>query len=154
MSTHRIPRASLRPRREAGFTLIELMVTVAIIGVLAAVAYPSYTDHVVRTRRATAVGCTVELAQFMERVYASNLRYDLNAAAATALPGVQCRTDLTAHYAFAFAASEPTQRTFTIRATPQGVQASRDTKCATLGIDQANARSRSGTAATTAECWR
>ena len=137
----------------AGFTLIELMVTVAIIAILSAVAYPNYTDRVVRTRRAAAAGCATELAQFMERVYATNVRYDVNPTAATVLPGVQCRNDLTASYTFAFAASQPTARTFTINATPSGAQATKDTKCATLSLDQANTKAISGTG-TAAECWK
>jgi type IV pilus assembly protein PilE len=130
------------------------MVTVSIVAVLAAIAYPSYSGHVVRTRRAAAAGCALELAQFMERVYASNLRYDQNAGVATALPALQCSTDLSSYYLFAFDAAQPQQRTFTILATPQGTQATSDTLCATLGIDQANVRTRSGAASTVAECWR
>jgi type IV pilus assembly protein PilE len=135
-------------------TLIELMVAVAIVGILGAVAYPSYTGHVTRTQRARAAGCLMEMAQFMERVYAANLRYDQNNAAATALPALQCSTELSAHYTLAFASGQPQQRTFTLQATPQGQQASRDTRCATLGLNQAGARTRSAAAATTAECWK
>jgi type IV pilus assembly protein PilE len=154
MNTHHPRHGGARQHRAAGLTLIELMVAVAIVGVLAAVAYPNYSEHVVRTRRAAAAGCALELAQFMERVYASNLRYDLNGGAATTLPAVQCSTDLSSDYQFAFGVDQPQQRTFSIAAAPQGAQATRDTRCGTLTIDQANARTRSGTAATVAECWR
>jgi type IV pilus assembly protein PilE len=141
-------------RRRGGFTLIELMVAVAIVGILGALAYPAYADQVVRTRRAAATGCLMELAQFMERSYANNLRYDQNAGGvATTLPAVSCLNDLSGSYSFAFATSQPTARTFTIQATPAGTQAARDTKCGTLSINQANSKGRSGTAAV-AECWR
>ena len=153
------PAATQRSRtarpaiRQRGFTLIEMMITVAIIGILASVAYPSYTQHVVRTRRANAAGCLMELAQYMERVYASNVRYDQNNGAATALPTVACSTELGAHYTLGFASGQPQQRTFTLQAAPQGRQASADTRCGTLSIDQANVKGKSGTASV-ADCWR
>lgn len=140
-------------RRQRGFTLIEMMVTVAIMGLLATVAYPAYNDQITRTRRAQAAGCAMELAQFMERVYASNQRYDQNAGVATALPNTACRNETSTYYSYAFAASQPTANTFTILATPGGVQASRDTKCATLSLNQANSKSISGTG-TVQQCWR
>ncbi len=144
--------ASLRSL-SGGFTLIEVMITVAIVGILLAVALPSYQSQVVRTKRAAATGCVMELAQFMERVYASNIRYDQNGGTATALPATPCRNDLSASYSFAFAASQPTARTFTVVATPQGPQATRDTGCGNLRIDQANVKSVSG-ANPVSQCWR
>jgi type IV pilus assembly protein PilE len=140
-----------RPR-QVGLTLIELMVVVVVVGLLAAVAYPSYGEHVIRTRRATAAGCLGDLAGFMERVYASNLRYDQNNGAATALPAVACSTDLSGRYTFAFATGQPQQRSFTIVATPTGAQAA-DTGCAALSVNQAGVRSVSGGRAV-ADCWR
>ena len=50
-----------------GFTLIELMIVVAIVAILAAIAYPSYREHVVKSRRATAQSCLLEMAQFEAR---------------------------------------------------------------------------------------
>lgn len=141
------------PSRSRGFTLIEMMIVVAIGGILLAVALPSYQSQMVRTRRAAAAACTAELAQFMERVYASNIRYDQNAGAATALPATPCQTELAAHYSFGFASGQPAQRSFVINATPQGGQAARDTACGTLSLDQANVKGQGGTG-TAATCWR
>ena len=143
------PNASQRP---AGLSLIELMVVLAIIAILASVAYPSYQSYVMRTHRAAAAGCLTDLQAFMERVYAANLRYDQNNGVATALPAVQCRTDLTGRYAFAFAAGQPQQRTFNIVATPAGKQAE-DTACSALSLHQAGTKAITGTS-TVAACWR
>ncbi len=136
-----------------GFSLIELMITVAIAGILLSMALPSYQSQVVRTKRASAAGCLMEQAQFMERVYASNIRYDQNAGAATVLPATACRSDLSSSYTFAFASGQPQARTFTIQAAPTGGQATRDTGCATLSINQAGTKAISGTDSVV-NCWR
>lgn len=60
---------------QAGFTLIELLIVVAIIGVVAAFAYPSYVEYGERTRRADAQGALLEFAAAMERHYASENTY-------------------------------------------------------------------------------
>jgi type IV pilus assembly protein PilE len=139
--------------KSQGFTLIELMIVVAIVGILASIAYPSYIDHVVKTRRAMAAGCLMELSQFMERFHTTNMAYDKDTANnGVTLPATTCQTDLQNFYTFAFPGAGPTATTFTIEATPTGIQATRDTRCATIGITQAGQKTISGTA-NVAACW-
>ncbi|MDH1056051.1 type IV pilin protein [Aquipseudomonas alcaligenes] len=59
-----------------GFTLIELMIAVAVVGILAALAYPSYTEYVKKTYRAEVVAVMLENAQIMERYYSQNGTYE------------------------------------------------------------------------------
>lgn len=145
-----------RPRAR-GFTLIELMIVMGIVAILTAIAYPSYQEHIMKSRRATAQSCLLELSQFMERFYTANMKYDETAGAApvaVVLPNTACRTDLGGHYSFAFADDEPTATTYKIEATPENAQAASDTLCGTLGIDQAGEKSEGGTATAVSECWK
>jgi type IV pilus assembly protein PilE len=62
-------------RSSAGFTLIELMIVVAIVGLLASIALPSYSSYIARARRADARTQLLQAAQFMQRFYAANDQY-------------------------------------------------------------------------------
>jgi type IV pilus assembly protein PilE len=64
-----------------GFTLIELMIVVAVIGILAAIALPSYSEYVARGKRTEARGALLQMAQYMQRFQAANDRYDEDRAA-------------------------------------------------------------------------
>ncbi|MEW5838112.1 MAG: type IV pilin protein [Pseudomonadota bacterium] len=142
--------------RSQGFTIVELVVVVAIIGILAAIAYPSFQQSAIKSKRGAAVSCLLEQVQFMERFYSTNLRYDqTTAGVAVALPAGGCRTALEtapASYLFSFTAT-PTARAFTIQAVPQGAQATGDAACGTLTINQAGVKTASGTQGA-AFCWK
>lgn len=140
-------RNDAHPKRKArakGFTLLELMIVVAIIAILTAIAYPSYRQHVIKARRAAATGCLLEQSQLMERYYTTNLTY-LSAPA----PGGGCASDLVDSYAFAFDGT-PTAKEYKISATPTSIQT--DSQCGTLSVTQAGVRDKTGTG-TVAQCW-
>jgi type IV pilus assembly protein PilE len=162
-----LPQTARLPRRsvQQGFTLIELMIVVAIVAIIAAIAYPSYINSVVKTKRAAAEGCLSEYANYMERFYTINLRYDKASDGVTVNPvlppasvTLDCATAANsgADYTFTVAAIAPNAaanpNTYIVTATPKGAQASRDTKCGTLTINQIGTRTKSGSG-TLADCW-
>lgn len=155
--THRpLRRRPNRPasrRTATGFTLVELIIVVLIIAVLSAIAYPAYQDSVVKTRRGAAKSCLLESELFMQRFFTTNLRYDQTlppANAAVVLPACAAGTDVTNHYNVALTAVAA--RTYTLTATPQGLQAAKDTDCGTLSINQVGAKN-SGGSETVDYCW-
>ncbi|MGY8871353.1 MAG: type IV pilin protein [Pseudomonadales bacterium] len=136
---------------QKGVTLIELMIVVAIIGILSAIAYPSYQQYILSSWRATASGCVLSLAQNMEWRYTSNMSYDNGDAGATppvpaTLPVASCTTEngIASRYTFNATIAATT---YTIRAVPQIT----DAQCGTLSITQTGARG-AGTGSVQ-DCW-
>lgn len=132
------------PRQAAGFTLIELMITVAIVGILASIAIPSYRSYILKSRRAEAMTELTKAQTTIERCYGANFTY-----AGACSPDSPVTTP-TGFYTIT-AASVATTYTFT--ATAAGAQAS-DTTCATMTLNQANQKLAFDSSATAQTvCW-
>lgn len=146
-------------KKSTGFTLIELMITVAIIGILASIAYPSYQDSVRKSRRADAKGVLLGLTNAMERRFTEKNSY-CDAALATggtAVTGCGTATEDTGTPSiytiptetssfYTVTISAATAISYTLNAVPTGAQTN-DT-CGTLTITQTGAKT-----PTTAGCW-
>lgn len=138
-------------KKQHGFSLSELMITLAIAGILLMVAVPSYQSQIRSTNRGMATACLTELSQFMERVYTTSMAYNEFNGATTQLPVLNCRTDLADEYLFSLSA---TATTYTLSAAPQGAQQG-DSECATLTINQNGLRTAAGdsSASKIKSCW-
>lgn len=131
-----------------GFTLIELMIAVAIVAILVAIAYPAYDDSVRKARRGQAKADMAELAQLAERWHTVNNTYVGFWASVPSSQKVSPRTGGTVAYNLG---QVETANTFTITATPTGGQ-TKDTRCGTLTLNQAGQKTKSGSGSL-ADCW-
>jgi type IV pilus assembly protein PilE len=138
-------------RRSGGFTLIELMITVAVVAILASVAMANYQGTVVKTRRGNAKACLAEVSQALERRYTSKMKYAADAAATDPLPTLGCRTEVAAFYTIS-AVGTIGSNAFELQAVPQGKQATADTQCGTLGITSTGVKKEGGSGSVS-DCW-
>ncbi len=129
-----------------GFTLIELMIVVAIVGILAAVAYPSYAEYIRRGHRAEARAGLLQAAQWMERAATAKGTYPLVADFPAALKTVPNN-----RYDVSIASADGA--TFTLTATPKGAQVG--DKCGNYTLANTGLRGAKGvtTGDIVTECW-
>ncbi|WP_042148647.1 MULTISPECIES: type IV pilin protein [unclassified Pseudoalteromonas] len=132
--------------KKNGFTLIEVMITVAIVGILAAVAYPNYTEHVKKSARAEAITALVDAANRQEQFFVDNHDY----TAVLANLGLNTTTE-TGLYTLTIVA-EANSREFAITATPASGVPLTDSDCTTLVINELSTKTSTGSG-TSKECW-
>ncbi|TVR92240.1 MAG: prepilin-type N-terminal cleavage/methylation domain-containing protein [Wenzhouxiangellaceae bacterium] len=129
------------PGSDRGFTLIEVMIVVVIIGVLAAIAYPAYQRHVIESNRSAVQAEMMEVAQLFERCFTRTNAYN-NCA-------ITGRTTDNGRYQITVAAAA---NTFTVTATPQSVGQQSSDVCGNLTLNHLGVRGNSGGLAV-GDCW-
>ena len=137
----------MRNHRQAGFTLIEIMIAVVVIAILVAIAYPSYLEHVKTTRRGEAKAALLELSQFMERKFTADGCYKCGTETVT-LPLTQVPRDGDTKYYDLRLASSPavSSASYTLEAAPTGAMSG--DSCGTFKLDQTGTKT-----AGASNCW-
>jgi type IV pilus assembly protein PilE len=142
--------------RQVGVTLMEMMIVVAVVSILAAVVYPSYTDYVVRSNRAVGKGALLEVAARQEQYFANNAGYG-SSTVQLGYPSTHYvdrkggqGTSTTGIYLVSVAnvTSAPI-RDYTLTATRQNFQ-TRDTECGNLTLNHLGVKNQTGSGA---RCW-
>ena len=134
-------RQMARKRTQArGFTLVEMMITVSIVTILAAIAYPTYTGQVQRTRRTDGKSALMDAAQRLERCHTRFGRYD----------NVELPFD-SADAFYAISAVDLNAASFTLAATPQNQQT--DDPCGILRLTSAGQQGSGDEDTDASHCW-
>lgn len=124
--------------RQRGFTLVELMIVVAVVAILAAFAYPLYTEQVAKSRRSEAIQNLTDFTLRQERWRANNATYATCAQLYNTAAGCTLAEGLSDHYTLDYDAAAPTGTTYSATATPKGAQTG--DRCGTYTFAMLNGR--------------
>lgn len=143
--------------RQKGFTLLEMMIVVAIIGILGAIAYPSYQSYVIKAGRSDGQAWLMRIMQAQERFNSQNQTYTANlGAGGLALGGAADAALISEDQRYSITAAACANTTIAtcvmLSAAPRGAQA-RDAECGTLTLNSRGTKGEGGTAASFQDCW-
>ncbi|MFY8273113.1 type IV pilin protein [Pseudoalteromonas sp. SSDWG2] len=131
--------------KQKGFTLIELMIAVAIVGILASIAYPSYQNFVIKSARSEAMSAVLDAASKQEQYFADNRQY----TATIADLGLSTASESGLYTLSATVNGQ----SFTITATPASGVVTKDTECTSFTVNEIGVKGSTGSASTDT-CWK
>jgi len=140
-----------RKHSSFGFTLIELMVTVAVVSILATIAVTSYTSQVQKSRRTEAKSALLDLAGREERLFSTTNAYSSDEAFLGYATVSTPMTNMNFGNGYYQLTAVATATTYTLTANPVGAQAG-DAACGSFSVNQLGVQTVSGTS-TVASCW-
>ena len=140
-----------------GFSLIELLVVVAIVGILTTIAYPGYREYVTRARRSDGQTALLDLANRMERYYSTDHSYQTATIDSNKTTDILGSNESNGGW-YSLSIRHATDADYLLQASPKGTQATSDTRCQSLtlnsfgaqGITTGPAGPPTGTAT---QCW-
>ncbi len=146
LGLHLLYKRIFKMKIQKGVSMIELLIVVAVVGILSAIAYPSYADHMLKSHRTQAMADMMKIQLTLEEKYNQSGSYDYTIVANGTC--VFCETD-TNRYKMTIDGSGTGANTYIVKATPQSATGQNKDECGTLNLNAAGIGSESGNSS----CW-